>query len=225
MKWTYNTLKQALQDWPLAGSTSYLANLQNIISLGELRLWKDMNIESYDKVDETNFSMTLGVRETPKPTDTKQLRNVGFFALDIDSNPIYTTLEKRSLDYCKMFAPNATLQDVPQFYAELDFQTIYVVPSPDDTYLLSFHYIATQPTETLVATAGDTSTWLSRAFPDALLAACLAESDHYLKADDRYQDWINKYNNELLPVIRAEMRGTIRADYSPVKSSATVMQG
>lgn len=225
MQWTYTTLSQALQDWPIEDGATYLAHMQDIISMGELRLWGDLNIEGYDKVDDSNYQMTAGTRVTPKPTDVKQLRNVGFFTPVGGPNPKYTPLEKRSLDYCRSFAPVQTTQAEPQFYAELTTVTILVVPTPDSAYQLSYHYIAGAPTETLLATAPSTTTWLSRIAPDALLAACLAESEHYIQADDRYTDYINKYNNELLPRLRAELRGQIRADYSPVKSSATVAQG
>lgn len=219
--WTYATLAQALQDWPIENNATYVAYIPTLIGLGERRLWGDLNVESYDKVDDVNFSMTAGVPQAPKPTDVMQVRSVGF----IDDNGLYQPLEKRTLDYCRLFAQDPTAADPPEFYAELAFDQIYVAPSPDEDYVLSYHYIATAPTETLSSTAPTASTWLSRSAPDALLAACLAEAEHYIQADDRYTDYINKYNNELLPRLRAELRGTIRADYSPAKSSATVAQG
>lgn len=222
MQWTYQTLNQALQDWPLSASTNYLSNLQNIISLGELRLWGDLNIEGYDKVDEVNIQTTIGNRTTLKPTDVKQVRNVGYFTNPGDK---YVPIEKRTQDYCKMWAPDATVQDKPMFYAELTVASILIVPTPDKAYQVAYHYIAGAPTETLLVTAPNSTTWLSRIAPDALLAACLAESEHFIQADDRYTDYINKYNNELLPRLRAELRGQIRADYSPIKSAAMPAQG
>lgn len=218
--WTYATLSTALQQWPIEDGATFLANMPNIIGLGERRLWGDLNIESYDKVDEVNFQTVIGTRITPKPSDTMQLRNVGYF----DGTMNYKALEKRTQDYCKMFAPLTSAKAPPQFYAELSSTQILVVPSPDAAYQLSFHYIATAPTESLQPTAPTLPTWLATIAPDALLAACLAEAEHYIQADDRYTDYINKYNNELLPRLRAELRGTIRADYAPFKAAATPAQ-
>lgn len=223
LAWTYTTLSQAMQDWPIADSERYLTNLPNLIALGEMRLWGDLNIEGYDKVDDVNELTVAGTRVTGKPADCKQLRNVGIFTPGVGqpTAPVtYVPLEKRSLDYCRAFAPVQATQATPQFYAELTTTTILLVPTPDAVYTMSYHYFAGQPTETLSATAPNTSTWLSRNAPDALLAACLAESEHFIKADDRYTDFINKYNNELLPRLRAELRGQIRADYTPIKASA-----
>lgn len=227
LAWTYTTLFQALQDWPIASSPTYLKNLPNIIALGEQRLWGDLNIEAYDKVDDVNEVTVVGTRVTPKPADVKQLRNVAYFTPGVGQPTApaeYVEIEKRSLDYCRAFAPVQTVQGPPQFYAELNSTSILLVPTPDAIYTMSYHYIASAPVETLVPTAPNSSTYLSRNAADALLAACLAESEHYIQADDRYTDYINKYNNELLPRLRAEFRGQIRADYSPARSSASVAQ-
>jgi hypothetical protein len=48
------------------------------------------------------------------------------------------------------------------------------------------------------------------------------EAEHYLKADDRYEDMKKKYYEELLPVARAELRQSIRrGDYNPFQRSAS----
>src|SRR5206468_10191394 len=98
--WTYATLAQALQDWPVHASALYVTNLPNLIGLGERRLWGDLNLEEYDKDDTASVQTVVGSRQVSKPSDVIQLRNVAFLLANA-----YTVLEPRSLDYCKFFAP------------------------------------------------------------------------------------------------------------------------
>lgn len=220
LAWTYNTLFQALQDWPVHSSDIYLTNLPNIIALGERRLWGDLNIEEYDKTDKTTIQMVQGTRTVLKPTDVIQVRTAAY----ISSTGQFVYLQKRSSEYCQMYSPDPTVQGPPQFFHELSYNTLEVVPTPDQPYQMYYRYIGA-PLETLTPTPGNQTTWLSRAGPDALLAACLAEAEHFIKADDRYTDFITKYQQELLPRLRNEVRNSIRSgDYAPFKPAATAAQ-
>jgi len=218
--WTYTTLAQALQDWPVHSSSKYLANLPNIIGLGERRLWGDLNVEEYDVDDTTTVQSVIGTPQIAKPADSLQVRNAGLIIAGV-----YIPLEQRSLDYCKLFAAGVGANAQPQFWAELNYLQIYAAPTPDQAYQMAFHYMGT-PAESLMPTAPNATTWLSRVGPDALLAACLAEAEHYIKADDRYQDMVNKYTQELLPRLRAEVRRSIRAgDPGPLRAAPAPAEG
>lgn len=217
--WTYTTLMAALQAWEVHGSIKFLANMPTIVGLGERRLWGDLNVEEYDITDKTSIQMTIGTRSVPKPSDVIQVRTAGYFA-----SGQFVDLEQRSSDWCQMYAPDATVRAPPVYYHELAFDHIEVVPTPDQAYQMYYRYIGT-PAESLSPSSPSSTTWLSRAGPDALFAACLAEAEHFIKADDRYKDYMDKYQNELLPRLRSEVRKSIRAgDYSPFKPAATAAQ-
>lgn len=219
LAWTYSTLMQALQDWEVHSSNKFLANISNIIGLGERQLWGDLNVEEYDKTDRTTVRMAIGERLVAKPTDVIQVRTTAY----LTAAGKFVYLEQRSREYCQIFAPDTTVQAPPQFYHEYSFDHIEVVPTPDVAYQMVYHYLGAPP-ESLSATSPSSTTWLSRAGPDALFATCLMAAEHFIKADDRYQDWLNRYNTELLPRLRAEVRKSIRAgDISPMKAApATV---
>lgn len=220
LAWTYTTLIQALKDWPVHASTVYVTNLPTMIGLGERRLWGDLNVEEYDKTDITTVQMVIGTRTFNKPADTIQVRTAGY----IHPTNGFTYLQKRSSEYCQMYAPLPAAQAPPLFYHELSFSQLEVVPTPDAAYQVYWRYIGT-PTESLSPLTPSATTWLSRAGPDALFAACLAEAEHFIKADDRYADWMTKYQQELLPRLRNEVRNSIRSgDYSPFKPAAMAAQ-
>lgn len=216
LAWTYATLIAALQDWPVHASPKYLANLPNLVGLGERRLWGDLNIEEYDTDDQTTVQAAIGNTTVAKPADCIQIRSAGFLV-----SGAFQGLELRSRDYCRNIN-SGSANGPPQFYAELTQSTLLLAPPPAVAYQMSYRYLG-NPAETLSASTPNTTTWLSRAAADALLAACLAEAEQYIKADDRYQDYMTKYNNELLPRIRAELRQSIRAgDYQPMRAAATL---
>ncbi|HSV90919.1 MAG TPA: hypothetical protein VLH80_07450 [Nitrospiraceae bacterium] len=220
LAWTYNTLLQALQDWPVHASAIYLRNLPNLIGLGERRLWGDLDIEEYDKTDNTSIQMGIGTRAVNKPSDVIQVRTAAYI------HPVngFTYLEKRSSEYCQSFSPLSAAQAPPQYYHELAFNQIEVVPTPDQAYQMYYRYIGA-PAESLNPTTPTATTWLSRAGPDALFAACLAEAEHFIKADDRYADMLTKYQQELVPRLRNELRKSMRTgDYQPLQPAAMPIQ-
>lgn len=215
--WSYTTLFAALQDWPVHASSRYLANLGTLIGLGERRLWGDLNIEEYDIDDNTTVQTAIGNPIVAKPADVIQIRSAGLLVSG------YQGLELRSLDYCKNLNSGGT-NAAPQFYAELTQASLFLAPVPNLAYQMSYHYLGT-PAETLSPLTPNATTWLSRAAPDGLLSACLAEAEQYIKADDRYTDYMQKYQTELLPRIRAELRRSIRSgDYSPLRPAAGLAQ-
>lgn len=226
LAWTYTTLTQALQDWEVHASIKFLANLPNIIALGERRLWGDLNIEEYDHTDNTTFQMTPNVRLVPKPTDVIQVRTLGYYLPSTTTGHVgsFVYLELRSSEYCQMYSPDPSVQGPPAYYHEFAFDTVEVVPTPDLAYQVYYRYIGALP-ESLKASSPAATTWLSRAGPDALFAACLMEAEHFIKADDRYKDYMDKYQQELVPRLRSEIRKSIRAgDYAPFKSAAAAAQ-
>lgn len=214
---TYNTLIAALQEWPVHKNPRYLAYLPTLVGLGERRLWGDLNIEELDVTDKTSVQASIGQNNVGKPANVIQVRMAGWLVAGK-----YKDMELRSMDYCQNFSNGPP--GLPLYYAEVDPATIFVSPTPDVAYQAVYRMIAA-PTDVLSPTSPMTTTWLSRAAPDALLSACLAEAEQFIKADDRYQDYIGKYTNELLPRLRAELRNSIRrGDRSPLMPSASVAQ-
>ena len=218
--WTYTTLTQALQDWEVHSSLKFLNNVPNIIGLGERRLWGDLNVEEYDKTDKSTVQMVIGTRAVSKPVDVIQIRTAAY----LTAAGKFAYLEQRSSEYCQLFAPDPTVQAPPLYYHELGSGQIEVVPTPDVAYQMYYRYIG-NPSESLSSATPNAATWLSRAGADALFAACLMEAEHFIKADDRYKDYADKYQQELLPRLRAEIRKSIRAgDASPMKPAPTLAQ-
>lgn len=215
LQWTYETLAQALQDWPSNPNETYVENLPNMIGLAELRLVRDLDLEIFDTED-TALTFTIGSRLVTKPANSLVVRAIGYVDLTIG----YVPLKQRSLDFCKQYAPLSSVSGTPQFYVEYSPTQLYVVDTPNAALALHFHMMA-RPLDLLVASAPSSTSWLSTRVPDALFAACLMEGEHYMQADDRYEDYKKKYYEELLPAARYELRQLRRSgDYSPFEPAA-----
>jgi len=226
----------------------YVAALDTIIGLGELRLARDLNLEIFD--DTLTMVVEQGDRIIDKPANLIALRSLRlgpetFYILTEDEDVISledgsgallqeeaqdaadlrsSALELRSWDFCHEFAPDPALTGRPRYVNELNQDQWEVVPTADARYGAICRYVR-RPADALNSGAPNDTSWLSRSVPDALFAACLMEAEHFLKADDRYGDYQNKYTGEILPTARAELRGLIRGgDYSPMKPAAQTVK-
>ena len=248
LAYTYTTLRQALQDWPVNSGAAYVAALDTIVGLGEIRLVRDLNLEIFDHV--TTMVVEAGDRIIGKPSNliaTRSLR-LGpetFYLITEDEDVVgledgsggillesaiaatdtrTSELEQRSWDFCQEFSPDPVVTGRPRYRNDLNDTQWEIVPTADARYGAVCRYVR-RPTDSLNSSAPSDTSWLSRSAPDALFAACLMEAEHYLKADDRYADFQGKYAGEILPVARAELRDSIRAgQYSPVKPAAQTVK-
>lgn len=214
-QWTYATLETALQEWPENDNDRYVENIPNLIGLGELRLVRDLDLEIFDTEDDT-ILLTIGSRLVDKPDNCLVVRDVGL----VDPVLGYIPLKQRSLQFCKQYAPLPATQATPQYYHENSPTQILVVDTPDAALVVHFHMMA-RPADLLDPSTPNDTSWLSTRVPDALFAACLMEAEHYTQADDRYNDFKTKYDEELLPAARYELRQLRRSgDYSPFEPAA-----
>lgn len=219
---TYNELKQALQDWPQTENAEYVANLDRFIKLAEDRLITDLNLEIFDQFDTP--LLTGGSAVVTKPTD--MLAERGLFYIsgggEVPSGD-YRRLIKRSYEFVQNFWPDGATTGTPKYYCELDETSWMAVPPPSAAWSVEIRYV--KRPASLTAGAGTGTTWMSSRCGDLLFAASLMEAEHYLKADDRYGDMKAKYYEELLPMRRMELRVAIRnGDFSPMKPGAGVQK-
>lgn len=213
--WTYTSLFSALQQWPQNTNPTYLTNLPSMIGMGELRLIKDLDLDIFDTINES-ILFTIGSRLVLKPTNAIRVRSVGYLDLTLGYQP----LKVRSMDFLRSYAPISSVQATPQFYSEYSPTQIYVVDTPVAALNLSFHSV-TRPTDLLDPATPALTSWLSVRVPECLLTACLMEADHYMQADDRYEDLQKKYFEVQLPAARNELRQLQRSgDYSPFSPAA-----
>ncbi len=210
---TYAELTQALKDWPEdddPDANGYVTNIPRLIRLGETRVVRDLNLDIFDIVDTTPI-VTAGSQTVTKPTGLISERSMWLITAGVR-----TPLLKRSKDFITNYAPDPSVTGTPKYYCEKSATEWTIAPKPVATGTVE-SYGVYRPTSLV-----DTSpSWLGTNCSDLLFAACLMESEHFLKDDDRYKEMREKYYQELLPVARLELRNLIRVgDYAPYKPAA-----
>ena len=68
---SYSQLYAAMQAWPLKENGDYLANINRMIYMGELRLVRELDLDLFDVHDQV--ALTLGASSVPKPSQAQAL--------------------------------------------------------------------------------------------------------------------------------------------------------
>lgn len=206
---TYTTLKAMLQTWTEDNNTEFVAEIDRIIGLAELKLLRDLDLEIFDTTATGAF--TLGVQEVTKPTGLVALRTLTF--VNASSEIVY--LERKTYEYLNEYWPVAATLETPKYYTELNETQWRVVPTSDSAYTFTVRYTK-RPTG---LSASNENTFLSDNVADLLFLAAQIESEIYLKVDPEdvgnFQTFKANYA-ERLPAAKLELIRTERADYRPV---------
>jgi hypothetical protein len=205
---TYAELSQNLQDWMEDDDSEFVGSIDEIINLGEMRLWRDLDLSIF-----TSEDTTPTVASTPtltKPvTDTELVTWQSlYFDFDPGAGLERYWLELRSVDFVRDYqTPGAT--GIPKYYAELSETDWVLAPIPDAIYTVNTRG-TTRPAR---LSAGNTTTWLSLHQDDLLFKACLAEAESFLKADDRAPIWAEQYT-AALPLAKRETYTMLQERYN-----------
>lgn len=191
---TYSELTANLQGFLEDDDVEFSGSIDEVINLGEMRLWRDLDLSLFTSRDTAD---TVASQPTvTKPTTDPEL--VTFQTLYYDDVGGRVFLELRSHDWV-LDHQTVGATEAPRYYAERDETTWLLSPIPDGIYTLNCRGI-TRPTR---LSAGNTTTWLSLHQDDLLLLACLAEAERFLKGDDRVEVWKQEYVDRL-PMAKRE---------------------
>lgn len=194
--YTFDSLKDAVQEWLEEDSTEFSAALPNIVNNAELMLLKDLQFSIFDQI----ATGTLTTASLTKPTG--YLNTVDLF---ITVSGAQVLLTPKPWGYVNEYGGTGQ----PLYFAEKDATTLQVAPVPtSQAYTLRF---CKRPTP-LSETTGATTTWLSANVADALLWATIVMSEHFMKNDERIA--VAKENYQMaLTSARAEHATLVRRTY------------
>jgi len=116
-------------------------------------------------------------------------------------------LEYRDTSFISEYNPTG-VQGLPKYYGYWDENTIVLAPTPDQNYNMQINYIL-KPAQ---LSSSNTTTYLSKEFPNGLLYACLIEAYGFLKGPaDMIQFYEKKYS-EAAQGFSIEQMGRRRRD-------------
>jgi hypothetical protein len=181
MAWTYDTLVQAIKDWTQYDETSFNDNIDAFIQNAEERILFAVDLTVFRK-NQTG-SLTLNNKYLTVPSDY-----LSAFSLSVTANGSTNFLLQKDVEYLQEYNPTGAT-GVPKYYAVFDINTFLVAPVPAASYSVELHYYY-RP-QSLTATSGSQTTWISNYAQEALLYGSLIEAYIYMKGE---QDLIGMYD-------------------------------
>jgi hypothetical protein len=214
IQWTATELTAKLQQFLEDDDLEFQGSIPDIINLGELRVLRDLDIGLFTQ---TATSPTVqGQGTLPKPAGYTGDYVLGLRSLSYVVANKTRFLELKTPDFIEDYVTDA--EGLPRYYAEPDGTDWLIAPLPDAVYTVSARWDS-RPTALAITT--NESNWLSDNVGDLLFKACLAESEQFLKSDDRIAVWKTDYA-ELLPRVKRELYPLMNTRYPRVGAKPTL---
>jgi len=190
MSFTYDELKQAIQDYTENDETSFVNNLPLFIRQAEERILKNVQLSLFRK--NVSGALTASNKYLACPSDFLAPYSLSFVNSDSD----HVFLDFKDVDFVQSFNPDATTTGNPRYYAVFDINNFVLGPTPDSSYAVELHYFY-RPAS-LTAGSGSGTTWLSENAELALLYGSLIEAYIYMKGE---QDVMAQYEKRFAEAI------------------------
>jgi hypothetical protein len=191
MSFTYDQLKQAIQDYTENDETSFVNNLPLFIRQVEERILKNVQLSLFRK--NVSGAMSASNKYLACPSDFLAPFSLSF----VDVNNDHQFLEFKDADFVQTFNPDATTTGNPRFYAVFDVDNFILGPTPDSAYAVELHYFY-RPAS-LTAGSGSGTTWLSENAEIAMLYGSLMEAYIYMKGEP---DMMQQYEKRFMESIQ-----------------------
>jgi len=204
---TYAELVQKIRDYTEVDSNVLTSTIvDGFISDAEFRILRDVDSDNNRRYATANLVASNRFIDTPD--NLLVIRSAQIIDSDGSSQPDNREfLEYRDTSYMSEY--NSTgATGVPKYYSMWNENTIVVAPTPDATYEIQLNYILKDPG----LSATNTTTYISKNFPNGLLYACLVEAFSFLKGpNDLLQLYEGKYK-QVLEGFSVEQMGRRRRD-------------
>jgi len=201
---TYAEIVTNLQAWLEDDDSEFSGSIDDIINLGEMRVWRDLDLSIF--TTDATTPTVMSTETLLKPVADTEL--VTWQSLYYDNAGERIWLELRSTDFVRDHQVIGATAP-PKYYSEQTELAWLLSPIPDAIYTVNTRG-TTRPDK--LETSNQT-TWLSLHQDDLLFKACLAESEAFLKADDRAPMWTEQYV-ALLPLVKKETYTMLQERYN-----------
>tara|TARA_R110000803_G_scaffold72773_1_gene136500 strand:- start:713 stop:1357 length:645 start_codon:yes stop_codon:yes gene_type:complete len=201
---TYAELVQKISDYTEVDSNVLTSTIVNgFIEDAEWRIYRDVDSDSNRKYAVAN--LVANDRFISTPADALVIRSLQIVNGGAGSTRNF--LEFRDTSFMSEFNSTGVTGE-PKYYGSWDDDKMVLAPTPNSTYQVQFNYILKIPG----LSSTNTTTYLSKYFPNGLLYACLAEAFSFLKGPaDLLQLYEGKYK-QAVEGFAVEQMGRRRRD-------------
>ena len=206
ISYTYTQLVAAIKTYAEDIDAEFVAEIPDFIAKGESRVISDLNLEEFEQWLEVSISGSD--RSVAKPTDVVEISSL---FIRNPSTLKWFELPRRTFEYCQMYAPTEATLAVPAYYSVNAEETIYVVPTPDQSYTGGNAKARCIIRPTGLSAANENS-HLGDHFAGLLFQAVMIEAYEFLKHQKAMESAAKKYQS-LVPAIQKEIEDVIRPSY------------
>jgi len=174
MSFTYDSLKQAIQDYTENSETTFVNNLPVFIRAAEERILKNVQLNLFMRNQQG--AMSANNQYLGAPSDF-----LAPFSLTFTANGEKKFLEFKDLSFVESYNPDYTVTGTPRYYAQFDVGNFLLAPTPDSSYPVEVQYLY-RPAS-LTAGTGTGTSWLSENAELAMLYGSLVEAYTFMKGE------------------------------------------
>ena len=182
MSFTFDSLKQAIQDYTENSETTFVNNLPIFIRATEERILKNVQLNLFMRNQQG--AMSANNQYLGAPSDF-----LAPFSLTLTDSGKKEFLEFKDLSFIETFNPDHTVTGKPRYYAQFDVGNFILAPTPNANYDVEVQYLF-RPAS-LTSGAGTATSWLSENAELAMLYGSLVEAYTFMKGE---QDIMAQYN-------------------------------
>ncbi len=170
----YVALVAAIQDYCGNAESSFVANIPNFVQLAEERIYNTVQIPAIRK----NQTGTLTVNNKYLTLPTDWLATFSLAVID-PVTQAQTFLLNKDVNFIRESFPVPSISGTPTHYAQFDYNTLILGPTPDLAYAVELHYYYYPAS---IVTSG--TSWLGDNFETVLLYGSLREAYQYMKGEE-----------------------------------------
>ncbi len=190
MSFTYDELKQAIQDYTENSETTFVNNLPLFIRASEERILKNVQLDLFRRNQTATLTASNAFLNCPSDF-------LAPFSLSYTVNGAREFIEFKDVSFVQTYTPNTATEGTPKYYAQFDVENFLVAPTPDVNYAVELHYLY-RPAS-LTAGAGSGTTWISINGELALLYGALVEAYIFMKGEpDVMQQYNQRFNESII---------------------------
>lgn len=185
---TYDSLVQDLKDYCERTDNPFVNQIPRFIMMAENRIASEAKPLGFVRTVTGNLTDSV----IAKPNRWRKTKS---FSILVNNERKY--LQSREYEFCRAYWPQVSLQDVPLYYADYDYEHFFVAPSPDQSYSFELQYYE----RPIPLDSVQQVNWTTQYAPQVLLYAALMEAMPFLKTSERVAEFQSLYDRALSAVV------------------------
>jgi hypothetical protein len=178
---TYDLLKADITNYCERDDEPFVTQIPRFIMMAENRLASELKTLGFLRTVQGTMTTNVVV----KPARWRATRSICLI-----NGVSRQYLLERSYEFCRRFAPDTSVTSLPRYYADYDYEHLFVAATPDVPYMFEMQYYERpEPLSDVNQT-----NWITQYAPQLLLYATLMEAMPFLKSSERLPEFQTLYD-------------------------------